>query len=90
MSNQRLRLLLRPASAIVIKWSLFTGPYWLPYRLNMSKGEKEGFIVKFVESKGQKTEYAVKAYEVNAIIWLKYIVLFTFLPYPYWLLVCSW
>lgn len=56
----------------------------------MSKGDKEGFIVKFVESKGQKTEYAVKAYEVNAIIWLKYIVLFTFLPYPYWLLVCSW
>ncbi|XP_039983291.1 DNA topoisomerase 2-binding protein 1 isoform X2 [Xiphias gladius] len=29
----------------------------------MSKGDKEGFIVKFVESKGQKTEYAVKAYE---------------------------
>ncbi|KAK5849893.1 hypothetical protein PBY51_014191 [Eleginops maclovinus] len=29
----------------------------------MSKGDKEGFIVKFVESKGHKTEYAVKAYE---------------------------
>ncbi|XP_056220906.1 DNA topoisomerase 2-binding protein 1 [Seriola aureovittata] len=29
----------------------------------MSKEDKEGFIVKFVESKGQKTEYAVKAYE---------------------------
>uniref|UniRef100_A0AAQ5XMZ1 BRCT domain-containing protein n=1 Tax=Amphiprion ocellaris TaxID=80972 RepID=A0AAQ5XMZ1_AMPOC len=29
----------------------------------MSKGDKEGFIVKFVESKGLKTEYAVKAYE---------------------------
>ncbi|XP_070784264.1 DNA topoisomerase 2-binding protein 1 [Enoplosus armatus] len=29
----------------------------------MSKGDREGFIVKFVESKGQKTEYAVKAYE---------------------------
>ncbi|KAM7369735.1 hypothetical protein PAMP_011036 [Pampus punctatissimus] len=29
----------------------------------MSKGDKDGFIVKFVESKGQKTEYAVKAYE---------------------------
>ena len=31
----------------------------------MSKGDKEGFIVKFVESEGRKTEYAVKAYEVN-------------------------
>ncbi len=30
----------------------------------MSKGDKEGFIVKFVESKGQKTEHAVKAYQV--------------------------
>nr|XP_046226965.1 DNA topoisomerase 2-binding protein 1 [Scatophagus argus] len=29
----------------------------------MSKGDIEGFIVKFVESKGQKTEHAVKAYE---------------------------
>uniref|UniRef100_UPI0037E893DB DNA topoisomerase 2-binding protein 1 n=1 Tax=Semicossyphus pulcher TaxID=241346 RepID=UPI0037E893DB len=29
----------------------------------MSKGDKGGFIVKFVESKGQKSEYAVKAYE---------------------------
>uniref|UniRef100_A0A8C4H284 DNA topoisomerase II binding protein 1 n=1 Tax=Dicentrarchus labrax TaxID=13489 RepID=A0A8C4H284_DICLA len=29
----------------------------------MSKGDREGFIVKFVESKGQKTEHAVKAYE---------------------------
>ncbi|XP_040922255.1 DNA topoisomerase 2-binding protein 1 [Toxotes jaculatrix] len=29
----------------------------------MPNGDKEGFIVKFVESKGQKTEYAVKAYE---------------------------
>ncbi|XP_042255809.1 DNA topoisomerase 2-binding protein 1 [Thunnus maccoyii] len=29
----------------------------------MSNGDKEGFIVKFVESKAQKTEYAVKAYE---------------------------
>ncbi|KAM9839309.1 DNA topoisomerase 2-binding protein 1 [Aulostomus maculatus] len=29
----------------------------------MSNEDKEGFIVKFVESKGQKTEYAVKAYE---------------------------
>ncbi|KAM6900354.1 DNA topoisomerase 2-binding protein 1 [Xenentodon cancila] len=29
----------------------------------MSEGGKEGFIVKFVESKGSKTEYAVKAYE---------------------------
>lgn len=33
----------------------------------MSKGDREGFIVKFVDSKGQKTEYAVKAYEVNSI-----------------------
>lgn len=30
----------------------------------MSKGDREGFIVKFVESKEQKTEHAVKAYEV--------------------------
>lgn len=30
----------------------------------MSKEDREGFIVKFVESKGQKTEYSVKAYEV--------------------------
>ncbi|XP_073344915.1 DNA topoisomerase 2-binding protein 1 isoform X2 [Pagrus major] len=29
----------------------------------MSKGEGAGFIVKFVESKGQRTEHAVKAYE---------------------------
>ncbi|XP_072234547.1 DNA topoisomerase 2-binding protein 1 [Leuresthes tenuis] len=29
----------------------------------MSKGDKEGFIVKFVENKGSKTEYAVKAYQ---------------------------
>ncbi|XP_010780936.1 DNA topoisomerase 2-binding protein 1 isoform X1 [Notothenia coriiceps] len=29
----------------------------------MSKGDKEGFIVKFVESKTHQTEYAVKAYE---------------------------
>uniref|UniRef100_A0A8C5I3M2 BRCT domain-containing protein n=1 Tax=Gouania willdenowi TaxID=441366 RepID=A0A8C5I3M2_GOUWI len=29
----------------------------------MSKGNKEDFIVKFVEDKGRKTEYAVKAYE---------------------------
>uniref|UniRef100_A0A8C2XMB7 DNA topoisomerase II binding protein 1 n=1 Tax=Cyclopterus lumpus TaxID=8103 RepID=A0A8C2XMB7_CYCLU len=34
----------------------------------MSKGDKGGFIVKFVESKAQKTEYAVKAYEVRFII----------------------
>lgn len=32
----------------------------------MSKGDKEAFIVKFVEGKGPKTEYAVKAYEVNS------------------------
>lgn len=30
----------------------------------MSKGDREGFIVKFVESKGQKTDDAAKAYEV--------------------------
>ncbi|XP_038586755.1 DNA topoisomerase 2-binding protein 1 [Micropterus salmoides] len=29
----------------------------------MSKGDREGFIVKFVENRGKKTEYAVKAYE---------------------------
>ncbi|CAK6967478.1 DNA topoisomerase 2-binding protein 1 [Scomber scombrus] len=29
----------------------------------MSKGDNEGLFVKFVESKGQKTEYAAKAYE---------------------------
>ncbi|XP_008292837.1 DNA topoisomerase 2-binding protein 1 [Stegastes partitus] len=29
----------------------------------MSKGDKEGFVVKFVQSKGPKTEYAIKAYE---------------------------
>lgn len=34
----------------------------------MSKGDKEGFIVKFVESKTHQTEYAVKAYEVNSIL----------------------
>lgn len=34
----------------------------------MSKGDKEGFIVKFVESNGQRTEYAAKAYEVNFIV----------------------
>lgn len=30
----------------------------------MPRGDREGFIVKFVESKEQKTEYSVKAYEV--------------------------
>lgn len=30
----------------------------------MSKGDREAFIVKFVESEEQKTEHAVKAYEV--------------------------
>ncbi|XP_060921144.1 DNA topoisomerase 2-binding protein 1 [Labrus mixtus] len=30
---------------------------------NMSKGDQAAFIVKFVESKGQKSEYATKAYE---------------------------
>ncbi|KAM9333829.1 DNA topoisomerase 2-binding protein 1 [Pholidichthys leucotaenia] len=29
----------------------------------MSKGDKEGFIVKFVEGKGPKSQYAAKAYE---------------------------
>uniref|UniRef100_A0A665TAW0 BRCT domain-containing protein n=2 Tax=Echeneis naucrates TaxID=173247 RepID=A0A665TAW0_ECHNA len=29
----------------------------------MSKGDREGFVVKFVDSKGQQTEYAAKAYE---------------------------
>ncbi|XP_068566212.1 DNA topoisomerase 2-binding protein 1 [Cebidichthys violaceus] len=29
----------------------------------MSKGDREGFIVKFVENTAQKTEYAAKAYE---------------------------
>lgn len=40
----------------------------------MSKGDREGFIVKFVEcnAKGQKQEYAVKAYEVKSI--LKYFI----------------
>lgn len=40
------------------------------FRLIMSKEDKDGNIVKFVESKGQKTQYAVKAYEVNYIIGL--------------------
>lgn len=31
----------------------------------MSREDREGFIVKFVESHGQKTEYSVKAYEVR-------------------------
>lgn len=44
----------------------------------MSKGDREGFIVKFVEGKGQKTEYAVKAYEVSSVIWLKSIIEDTF------------
>ena len=39
----------------------------------MSKGDKEGYIVKFVESKGQNSENAIKAYEVNSIIWPKLI-----------------
>ncbi|KAM4606619.1 DNA topoisomerase 2-binding protein 1 [Polymixia lowei] len=29
----------------------------------MSKGDKEGFIVKFVETKGKKSDFALKAYE---------------------------
>lgn len=31
----------------------------------MSRGDRDGFIVKFVGSKGQTSEYAAKAYEVN-------------------------
>lgn len=30
----------------------------------MSESDTNDFIVKFVESQGQQTEYAVKAYEV--------------------------
>lgn len=32
--------------------------------LTMSESDTNDFIVKFVESQGQQTEYAVKAYEV--------------------------
>lgn len=32
----------------------------------MSAEEKEAFVVKFVESKGLKNDYAVKAYEVSS------------------------
>lgn len=43
----------------------------------MSNADRGGFIVKFVESKGQKTEHAVKAYEVwyhlvQTYCWLLY------------------
>lgn len=34
----------------------------------MSKEDRQGFIVKFVECKGQKTEYSVKAYEVYSYL----------------------
>lgn len=43
----------------------------LNHRINMAKGDAEGFIVKFVERKGQRTEHATKAYAVNSIFWLK-------------------
>lgn len=44
---------------------------WLyTFRLIMSKEDKEGYIVQFVGCKGPKTEYAIKAYEVNYTIWL--------------------
>lgn len=33
--------------------------------MTMPKKDMECFIVKFVESHGKKTEYAVKAYEVR-------------------------
>lgn len=38
--------------------------HWILCRLTMSKEDRQGFIVKFVEYKGQKTEYSVKAYKV--------------------------
>lgn len=44
----------------------------------MSKGDKEAYIVKFVESKGQKHEYAVKAYEVKSLVLLSVYVLLLF------------
>lgn len=34
-------------------------------RMTMPKKDMECFVVKFVESNGKKTEYAVKAYEVR-------------------------
>lgn len=33
--------------------------------MTMPKKDMESFIVKFVESNGKRTEYAVKAYEVR-------------------------
>lgn len=40
-------------------------------QFNMPKADKECPVVKFVESKGSKSEYAVKAYEVNGPVCLK-------------------
>lgn len=60
----------------------------------MSKEDKEGYIVKFVESKGQKTDYAAKAYEVikvnyylvntliislSALLFSQLVILFVFM-----------
>ncbi|MEQ2202489.1 hypothetical protein XENOCAPTIV_003155 [Xenoophorus captivus] len=42
----------------------------------MSKAQKEDFIVKFVESKGSKPEYAVKAYELGCRIVSPLVVLY--------------
>lgn len=41
----------------------------------MSKEDRQGFIVKFVECKGQKTEYSVKAYEVCPPTYFKTLML---------------
>lgn len=48
--------------------TMFQLLFWLLCRLNMSKVEKERFIVKFVESKRSNTEYAAKAYEVKTTV----------------------
>lgn len=34
----------------------------------MSKGDRDGFVVKFVDVNGRKTDLAVKAYEVSTTL----------------------
>lgn len=66
VANEDFYTLTETNSSIENKYISF---HWILCRLTMSTEDRQGFIVKFVECKGQKLEYSLKAYEV----------------YPYWL-----
>lgn len=51
-------------------------------RMTMPKKDMECFIVKFVESNGKKTEYALKAYEVRHLNLTSVLSMLWFLIFP--------